>query len=728
MSQKPGSSPEDIVSITQSLRALESPVRFLKGVGPKRAADLANIGIGTVEDLLFHFPFRYEDRRGVKQIGNAALGARETFIGRLANLKKQFNPRRRAQTLSASLADETGSLGLFWFRAPGYLVERLQEGLRLLVHGKVEADSRGAKRIVHPEFDVLDDDEAGPAEKILPVYLHPAGLSLTLLRKWIASALAEYGGSLPTALPASIGERRRLLPSAAALAELHRPSATADAAALNGHTSAAHRSIIFEEFFFLQLGLSLRKQARLAGHGVALTARRRELGASMREHLPFKLTGAQERVLREIREDMDSFRAMQRLVQGDVGAGKTMVAWFASLRVIESGYQAVWMAPTELLAEQHFRNIAAYAETLGVKAALLTGSQSVGNRKKLLAGVERGEVQFLVGTHAVIQEGVRVPRLALGVIDEQHRFGVVQRLSLQHVLSPDRRAIPGAREPHMLLMSATPIPRSLAMVLYGDLDISILDELPPGRKPIRTQVCYARDRRAIYETVLRELRQGHQAFVVYPLVEASEELTQVRDATQMAQKMGEGAFKQFGVGLAHGKMSNDERDRVMRSFRDGSIGVLVATTVVEVGIDIPNATVMVVEHAERFGLSQLHQLRGRVGRGSTPGCCLLINRAPQNPLAAERLAVMEREHDGFKIAEADLRLRGPGEFLGTRQSGMGEFRLANLARDAAILAEARDEAQRWLQQDPELKSPESAALREVLIHRWGPRLQLGAVG
>jgi ATP-dependent DNA helicase RecG len=266
------------------------------------------------------------------------------------------------------------------------------------------------------------------------------------------------------------------------------------------------------------------------------------------------------------------------------------------------------------------------------------------------------------------------------------------------------------------------------MVLYGDLEISILDELPPGRKPIRTKVCYAQDRRAIYEAVLGELRQGHQAFIVYPLVEASEELTQVRDATQMAQKMGEGAFKEFGVGLAHGKMSNDECDRVLRSFRDGAVGVLVATTVVEVGIDISNATVMVVEHADRFGLSQLHQLRGRVGRGSAPGFCLLINRAPNNPLASERLAVMEREYDGFKIAEADLRLRGPGEFLGTRQSGIGEFRLANLVRDARILAEARAEAQRWLQQDPELKNPGSAAMREVLMHRWGRRLQLGAVG
>jgi ATP-dependent DNA helicase RecG len=718
----------EILPVSECLGALETPIRFLKSVGPKRAAYLESIGIKTIEDLLYHLPFRYEDRRGIKQIGDAMLGARQTFIGRLANLKKHFNPRRRAQTLSALLSDDTGHLSLFWYRAPGYLVERLREGTRLIVHGKIEPDTRGGTRIVHPEFDVLDERESEELEKIIPVYLHPAGVPLSLLTKWIGLALTEYQRYLPSLLPSATTERQRLLPLATALAELHQPSPLSDTAALNGFASAAHRSIIFDELFYLQLGLALRKQRRTMGAGVKFRCFGHELAARMRALLPFKLTGAQERVLQEIQQDMDSLRAMQRLVQGDVGAGKTIVAWFASLRVIESGYQAVWMAPTELLAEQHFRNIARYAEALHIKAALLTGSQSAGARRALLGRVECGDIQFLVGTHALIQEGVRVPRLGLGVIDEQHRFGVVQRLSLQRLLSPDPKLVPGAEEPHMLLMSATPIPRSLAMVLYGDLDISFLDELPPGRNPIRTEVCYSRDRRAVYEAVVRALRQGHQAFIIYPLVEASEELTQVRDATQMAQKMREGVFKEFGVGLVHGKMASDERDSVMRSFRDGATGVLVATTVVEVGIDIPNATVMVIEHAERFGLSQLHQLRGRVGRGSAPGHCLLINRAPHSPVAAERLRVMEKEHDGFKIAEADLRLRGPGEFLGTRQSGIGDFRLANLVRDAETLMEARREAELWLERDPELKSAQSAGLREVLIHRWGQRLQLGGVG
>jgi ATP-dependent DNA helicase RecG len=720
--------PSERLSVRQCLRALEQPLRFLKGIGPKRAADLESIGLSTVEDLLYHLPFRYEDRRGIKQIRDAAAGATATCIGRLSKLRKQFNPRRRVQMLNAVLGDDTGVMGLFWYRAPGYLVERLAEGARLLAHGKVEVDPRGGKRIVHPEFEVLDDDTAEELEKILPVYLRPAGVSLSLLRKWIALALAEYAPSLPGLLPPGTNERQKLLSASSALTELHQPSPASDPEVLNAFASRAHRSIIFEELFYLQLGLALRKRRRTAAAGVQLRSPRRELTATMRRLLPFTLTRAQERVLTEIGQDMSAAHAMQRLVQGDVGAGKTIVAWFASLRVVESGYQAVWMAPTELLAEQHFRNIAGFAGALKMNAALLTGSQNATEKKAVLRRLESGEIQFLVGTHALIQEGVRVPRLGLGVIDEQHRFGVVQRLSLRRLLSPEAKAGSVVMDPHMLLMSATPIPRSLAMVLYGDLDISLLDELPPGRTPIRTRIFYPKERREVYETVARELRQKHQAFIIYPLVEASEELAQVRDATQMAQKMSDGVFKEFGVGLVHGKMSNDERDEVMRSFRNGAIGVLVATTVIEVGIDIPNATVMIVEHAERFGLSQLHQLRGRVGRGSAPGCCLLINRAPQNPLAAERLRVMEREHDGFKIAEADLRLRGPGEFLGTRQSGMGDFRLASLARDTQVLIEARKEAQLCLERDPDLMSPQSAGLREVLIHRWGKRLQLGTVG
>jgi ATP-dependent DNA helicase RecG len=509
-----------------------------------------------------------------------------------------------------------------------------------------------------------------------------------------------------------------------ALAQLHHPPLNADVGSLNEAASAAHRSIVFEELFFLQLGLGLRKQSRCQSSGIKLSAGDGSLCARMRELLPFKLTLAQERVLREIESDLRSDNPMQRLVQGDVGSGKTMVAWLASLKVIEQGYQVLWMAPTELLAEQHFNNLKDFAAALGVSIGLLTGSTTAKDKTHLLAVLADGKLQFAVGTHALIQGDVRVRRLGLGVIDEQHRFGVVQRLSLRRLVGDGA----GNPEPHMLLMSATPIPRSLAMVLYGDMEVSYVDEKPPGRIAVKTKVFAERERKQLYSMVLEELKRGHQAFVVLPLVEASEQLQQLRDATQMAEKMRQTLFKDFGVGLVHGRMRTEERDAVMREFRDGKLGILVATTVIEVGIDIPNATVIVIEHAERFGLSQLHQLRGRVGRGRAPGFCFLVNRGPNNTLAAERLRVMETETDGFKIAEADLNLRGPGELLGTRQSGLADFHLANLTRDARLLIEARKEALAWLEKDPQLTSKESAGMLEILKHRWGARLQLGAVG
>lgn len=727
-STRPRPNPHDRPTVRDCLSALQTPLRLLNGIGPRRAEQLEKLGLKTVEDLLYHLPFRYEDRRRIKKMGEASIGSDETFVGTLAKLDKKYNPRRRTQLLLGALADETGILQLLWYRAPAYLANGLAKGQRLVVHGKVEAGSSGLKRIVHPEFVVLESDDEGPVAKILPVYVHPAGISLSLLRKWIIQALNQYATFLPSCLPESTKQRQGLLSAAEALAQLHEPAQAANVGSLNGFSSSAHRSVIFDELFYLQLGLGLRKKSRSSAKGRTLGSARKELVARMKELLPFNLTGAQERVGQEINSDMNARRSMQRLVQGDVGSGKTMVAWFASLRVIENGYQVVWMAPTELLAEQHFRNVSGYAEALGIETALLTGSQSGTDRKAGLQRIARGEVPLVLGTHALIQEGVLVPRLGLGVIDEQHRFGVVQRLALQKLLSPGATMAPSEIQPHMLLMSATPIPRSLAMVLYGDLDISFLDEMPPGRTPVQTRVCYEQDRRTVYNLVIEQLRQGHQAFIVYPLVEISEEHVQLRDATQMAEKMRQGAFKEFGVGLVHGKMSAAERDGVMRAFRDGGIGVLVSTTVIEVGIDVPNATVMIIEHAERFGLSQLHQLRGRVGRGSVRSYCLLINRAPRNPLAQQRLSVMERENDGFKIAEADLSMRGPGEFLGTRQSGLGDFRLANLIRDAKILMEARKEAQAWLERDPQLNSPESSCLREILLARWGQRLQLGAVG
>jgi ATP-dependent DNA helicase RecG len=715
-------------SVRTSFRALEKPIRFLKGIGPKRAEQLQAFGLRTVEDLLYHLPFRYEDRRLIRRVGDATLGQSESFVGRLGRLEKKYIPRRRAQMLVSSLVDDSGAIELIWYRAPAYLINSLAQGSRLLVHGRVEQGRRRSKCLVHPDFEVLDENQDYELQKIVPVYERPGGLSLSLMRTWIALALSEYAERVPSQLPARAMQRLRLLKLTEALRCVHQPDTQADPAKLNNFSSPAHRSLIFDELFYLQLGLGLRKNSRSHTEGLIMGRRPDHLRSRMTALLPFRLTGAQQRVLTDIDRDMERSSAMQRLVQGDVGSGKTMVAWFASLRVIENGYQAVWMAPTELLAEQHYRSLKPLGDALAIRSALLTAAQPPKERRIALEKIATGEIQFIVGTHALIQEGVEIRRMALGVIDEQHRFGVTQRLSLQRLLSPQGPTTPITRQPHMLLMSATPIPRSLAMVLYGDMEVSFLDEMPPGRVPVRTKVFSQGERKAIYNLVVQELRSGHQAFIVYPLVEQSEQLQEVRDATQMAEKMRHSVFKDFGVGLVHGRMSAAERDDVMRAFRDGSIGVLVSTTVIEVGIDIPNATVMVVEHAERFGLSQLHQLRGRVGRGTAPGYCLLVNRGGRNTVAAERLRVMEQEHDGFKIAEADLALRGPGEFLGTRQSGVADFRLVNLARDMEILIEARKEAQAWLEKDPELRKKESLVMREILLHRWGRRLELGAVG
>ncbi len=712
---------------TDCLRALRAPLRFLKGVGPKRADQLEGLGLKTVEDLLYHLPFRYEDRRQIKQIYQAIIGKEETFVGQLVALEKKFIPKRRRSILLGTLADGTGHLGLVWYHAPPYIVERLRKGQELLVHGKVERGIGPQKRIVHPAFEPMEPGEQGERERILPIYFKPGGIPLSSIRRWQREALKQYGRFLPSFLPVAVIRRQGLTDLATAMARVHEPEATADIDSLNQFASRAHRSIIFDEFFYLQLGLGLRRKQRNVQEGISLDINKAGLTQRMRAMLPFHLTGAQERVLAEIYEDMRSPRPMQRLLQGDVGSGKTMVGWFAALRAIENGYQAVWMAPTELLAEQHFRNLIGFADGLRVPSALLTGSLPEKAKRETTEQIAKGAIAFVVGTHALIQEGVRVPKMGLGIIDEQHRFGVAQRMALQRLSSWRSASFPSHAQPDILLMSATPIPRSLAMVLYGDMEISSLDEMPPGRTPVHTRLFGERERPELYRVVQEEMRKGHQAYIVYPLVEPSERL-ELRDATRMFEEFSQTVFKEFSVGLIHGRMAADERDKVMRRFKEGSVQILVATTVIEVGIDVSNATVMVVEHAERFGLSQLHQLRGRVGRGRDPSLCLLVHYGTGSQEALRRLRVMEKEHDGFRIAEADLALRGPGELLGTRQSGLADFRLANLLRDSQLLLEARQEALEWLTQDPTLMRPESRPLREILRYRWGVRLELGGIG
>ena len=536
---KPAVSPKDC------FRALLTPLRFLKGIGPTRAAQLEGLGLKTIEDLLYHLPFRYEDRRDIRKIRQATAGREETFIGKLAAVSQRYVPKMRRRILTATLADETGLLGLVWYRVPPYMAEGLTKGRLLLVHGKVEQGIGAQKKIVHPEFEALDPENREDKEKVVPIYLRPAGIPLRTMRRWVVEALDNYAGFLPDFLPASLAKKQGLVDLTRAMREVHRPEKTADLDALNRFSSAAHRTIIFDEFFYLQLGLALRRKRRAAENGIAFTGEKKSLTRKMWAMLPFALTRAQEKVLREISLDMAAGRPMQRLLQGDVGSGKTIVGWFAALRAIENGFQAVWMAPTELLAEQHYLNLKGFAERLGVSAALLTGSLPAKARSEIAERMKKGEISFVVGTHALIQEGIQVPRMGLGIIDEQHRFGVMQRLALQR-LAACRGAVSSAEppidklrvvssvepQPDILLMSATPIPRSLAMVLYGDLEVSSLNEMPPGRTPVETRLVRESQRAKLYDLVRDEIHKGRQAYIVYPLVEASEHLP-VRDATGM---------------------------------------------------------------------------------------------------------------------------------------------------------------------------------------------------
>jgi ATP-dependent DNA helicase RecG len=701
-----------------AVEQLQRPVQFVRGVGPRRAELLRKSGIQTVEDLLFHLPFRYEDRRRVSRIGEACPGEEASFLGEIAQLTDRTVGRARRRILEGVLKDESGLLGLTWYNQVTYFRSRYRVGQRCLVYGRVERTPAGGTRIVHPEIDVAPD-EAGPG--ILPVYNKPTTMTVGAMRKLVQQAVQDFADLMPSALPPQVTEPARLLDLAAALRAVHLPQADADVDELNAFRSEAHRSLVFDELFFLQLGLSMRRRETKRESGISMRGPG-QLTNRLRAQLPFALTGAQERVLAEIQRDMAMPHPMNRLVQGDVGSGKTMVALMAALLAIENGYQAAFLAPTELLAEQHYRTVSWFSAALGISTVLLTGQVPRSEKAAILDGLAAGDTPLVIGTHALIQDKVRIKNLGLGVIDEQHRFGVLQRAALRTL-----GAAEAERSPHILLMTATPIPRTLSMTVYGDLDVSALDELPPGRKPVRTLIFSQSQRQRVYDLVRQELERGHQGYVVYPLVESSEK-EDLQDATTMARELGRTVFPNHRVGLVHGRMKGDEKDAVMRRFRAGDLHLLVSTTVIEVGVDVPNATVMVVEHAERFGLSQLHQLRGRVGRGSDRATCLLIAPYHRGGDVGSRLEAMRDTSDGFRIAEVDLQLRGPGEFLGTRQSGLPDFRVVNLLRDSRLLAEARRSAEQWMEGDPGLQQPESDAMKIVLKQRWAKRLGLADVG
>ena len=653
-------------------------------------------------------------------IAAADAGESGTFVGRLTSLRVG-RIRGGRRILTGTLTDDTGSLELIWFNPARYVSDALQIGQHLSIYGKVAPERGSRLSVPHPEFEVLDAGTERQPE-VRPVYGKPGDVSQAHLRGWVAQALERFGGFLPSFLPSEVAERQGLMDLQQALEVIHRPDSTMEPDALEEARAPARRSLAFDEFFYFQLALALRQQQRLQTPGFRSPARADSLTGRMRQSLPYRLTGGQERVLQEIYRDMESPNPMRRLLQGDVGSGKTVIAWLSALRAMENGRQALLLAPTELLAEQHYERLRPYAESLGVRPALLSGSLPAAARKELTRRIANGEVDFVVGTHALIQEGVSVPRMGLGIVDEQHRFGVSQRTAFARLSLRTGAAGP---EPDLLLMSATPIPRSLAMVLSGDLEVSLLDEAPPGRTPVRTVVVQEDRRQRVYERVRAAVADGRQAYLVYPLVEDSDKLP-LAAAETMARELSRTVMQGLRLGVVHGQMPAGERDEVMRRFRQGEIQVLIATTVIEVGIDVPGATLMVIEHAERFGLAQLHQLRGRVGRGRGESHCVLIHYGTQDDDSRRRLEVLERTADGFEVAEADLRFRGTGEILGTRQAGIQEFRVAHLMRDHEALQAARREARDWLSRDPGLQSAASRQVREMLQHRWGDAMELGA--
>lgn len=684
-------------------QGLETPVRYLKGVGEVRADQLARLGIATVGDLLLTLPRRYEDRRRFERISSLRAGATATVSGTVTT-GAWVGSRYGRGFHEILLRDDSGIVRCRWFNAR-YLKDQVHPGDILVVHGKVSA-WRNQLIFQHPEFELAKDDleESIHVGRIVPVYGLTEHLPQRVLRRVLWNAVEQYAAAAPEVLPADLLGRLRLPGAPEALRSVHFPAEPEEA------DRARHR-LVLEEFLCLQLVLVARKiHAERFLEGVVHDTRR-VLRQRFLSSLPFRLTDAQERVLREIEADMRKPRPMHRLLQGDVGSGKTVVAICAVMDAIECGSQCAVMAPTEILAAQHAKTFARYLEPLGIRLALLTGDLREEDRAAALAGIESGTIQVVIGTHAVIEKRVRFRKLGFIVIDEQHKFGVEQRGLLYAK----------GQQPDVLVMTATPIPRTLAMTIYGDLDVSLLDEMPGGRQQIVTRVIRASQLPKAYDFIREQVRKGRQAYLVYPLVQenggAAENEQPARDADgelksaeQMFRKLRETVFVSERIGLLHGQLPSREKNAIMDAFQKGEIDVLVATTVVEVGVDVANATVMLVENAERFGLAQLHQLRGRIGRGAHRSFCILQG-APGTDDAWRRLRVMTQTTDGFRIAEEDLRIRGMGNLLGREQSGFPPLRVGDLLRDADILLAAREEAFRIIEADPRLEDPRYALLR-----------------
>ena len=691
---------------------LDKSIQFVKGVGPRLLKRFQKKGLNTIKDILYFFPRDYQDRSVISRIAEIEPGRKWQCKGRIiASGEVTYPSGKRCYVVH--VADETGKLSVKWLN---YNIRKWKliysKGKNILIYGNPSI-FRGQLEFLHPDVTILDDKEEeskDPQRGVVPVYSDIEGIHQNILRKIIAQSVSSHISHIEDPLPEELRVKKEFPTLQESLWNLHFPPEEIDFPSIESHIKRYVERIIFDEFFSMQLGLARRKHL----DGTQLTFSipwDKKIVDEVKSRLPFTLTDDQRKSVNEILKDLRKDSPMHRLLQGDVGSGKTILAWIASMIVWNRGFQIGIMAPTEILAGQHYLTFNDLSRGLPINIRLLTSSTDPGEKGRIKEGVAKGDIHILVGTHALLQEDVSFDKLALVIVDEQHRFGVYQRLKLREK----------GVSPHLLVMTATPIPRSLAMALYGDLDISLIKEMPPGRIPVITEIVAAKEKKRCYEEVRKEIKSGGQAYIVFPLIEESEKLD-IKGAKEMSAELNKGVFNEYRVELLHGRMKGGEKEKIIREFRSGRIQILVSTTVIEVGIDVPNATVMAIENAERFGLAQLHQLRGRIGRGTRQSYCYLISGRGVSKEAWERLKVMSSTTDGFKVAEMDLEIRGPGDYLGTRQSGMPDLIFGNLIRDSHILKDARDTAFSLIEEDPDLEKEAHRELRTFIMERWGDRI------
>lgn len=690
---------------------LQMPLQFLKGVGPRKAADLKKAGLVTVEDLLFRVPLRYEDRSRLQSIVSVKPGQTVAINGEVLHASLQTTRRAGFRLFTALVQDGSGQIQAVWPNQ-AFLKDVIRPHQQIVLYGKVEYWGSRGMQITDPEFEIIRETENEELStlhtgRIVPVYERTGSVTTNMQRRLVWEALEQLPRELFDPVPAEIRVREAWPGRREALCRAHFPDAETSVDRLNSFQTPAQRRLIFEDFFVFQTGLALRRQQNAQVRKALVSRVDDRVRRAAKAVLPFRLTDWQRQALAEIVADLQKPWPMQRLLQGDVGAGKTIVAVLAALVAMENGFQVAFMAPTEILAEQHYGTLSQWLATTRYRVALLSSRITAAERRTLLPAIERGDVHLVVGTHALVQDQVNFRALALAIVDEQHRFGVLQRATL---------AAKGVH-PDVLVMTATPIPRTLALTECGDMEVSVIRELPPGRKPVRTLVKPDSRRNDVYDLVRQEIQAGRQAYVVYPLVEESEKVD-LKAATAMAEHLARDIFPDLKVALLHGRMKSEDKETVMRAFVAGTLDILVATTVVEVGVDVPNAAIMVVEHAERFGLSQLHQLRGRVGRGRHESICVLLYQAPWSDDARARLKAMADTNDGFVIAERDLALRGPGDFFGTRQHGLPQLRAGDLTRDVELLELAYTEARARVD-DGRLSDAERSYVEAVWQRQFG---------